>query len=341
MSTLPEISVLMSVYNGEEYIRESIDSILKQTYSDFELIIVNDGSTDQTREIIEGYQDKRIKLFNFQENKGVGAALKFGLTQVNGKYIAKADSDDINHPERLYKQKIYLDNHSDIALVKTLLEYFPHNEAVANSQRFNYIKNILEKQKNDIVTPEDIEEKLYWYCCIPHTTIMARTEVIKAIGYEEMRICEDYKLFYQMNKKGFKMATIPEVLVRMRVSEISVTAGAENQEFVSIMHDIKKEEINSLFTNQSKVYIWGSGSMGQNLFKVLNKYNLEIVGFVDSDKKKWGQTIEGRTIFPPNVLESNGTNNKILVASQPGKFAIVDCLKKMGYKHLQDYVVLF
>ena len=341
MSRLPEVSVLMSVYNGEEYIRESIDSILKQTYSDFELIIVNDGSTDQTREIIEGYQDKRIKLFNFQENKGAGAALKFGLTQVNGKYIAKADSDDINHPERLYKQKIYLDNHSDIALVKTLLEYFPHNEAVANSQRFNYIKNILEKQKNDIVTPEDIEEKLYWYCCIPHTTIMARTEVIKAIGYEEMRICEDYKLFYQMNKKGFKMATIPEVLVRIRVSEISVTAGAENQEFVSIMHDIKKEEINSLFTNQSKVYIWGSGSMGQNLFKVLNKYNLEIVGFVDSDKKKWGQTIEGRTIFPPNVLESNGTNNKILLASQPGKFAIVDCLKKMGYKHLQDYVVLF
>ena len=341
MSTLPETSVLMSVFNGEVYIRESIDSILKQTYSDFELIIVNDGSTDQTREIIEGYQDKRIKLFNFQENKGVGAALKFGLTQVNGKYIAKADSDDINHPERLYKQKIYLDNHSDIALVKTLLEYFPHNEAVANSQRFNYIKNILEKQKNDIVTPEDIEEKLYWYCCIPHTTIMARTEVIKAIGYEEMRICEDYKLFYQMNKKGFKMATIPEVLVRIRVSEISVTAGAENQEFVSIMHDIKKEEINSLFTNQSKVYIWGSGSMGQNLFKVLNKYNLEIVGFVDSDKKKWGQTIEGRTIFPPNVLESNGTNNKILLASQPGKFAIVDCLKKMGYKHLQDYVVLF
>lgn len=105
MIRIPEISVLMSVYNGEKYIQEAIDSILNQTYSDFELIIINDGSTDQTREIIESYQDERIKLFNFKKNKGVGAVLKFGLTQVNGRYIAKADADDINHPERLLKQK--------------------------------------------------------------------------------------------------------------------------------------------------------------------------------------------------------------------------------------------
>ena len=339
--SVPEISVLMSVYNSEQYIKDSIDSILEQTFPDFELIIINDGSTDKTREIIEGYKDGRIRIFNFKENKGVGAALKFGLTQVNGRYIAKADSDDINHPERLFKQKIFLDNHPDIALVKTLLEYFPHNEVVANSQRFNYIKTIMEKQKNEIVTPEDIQEKLYWYCCIPHTTIMGRTDAICAIGYEEMRIWEDYKLFYEMNKNGFKMATISEVLVRMRVSESSVTATTENQEFVNVMYDIKQEEINNLFTNQSKVYIWGSGSMGQNLSNVLRKHDLDFVGFVDSDEKKWGQAIEGKTVFPPNILERNGMNNKILVASQPGKIAIVDCLKKMGYKHLQDYVVLF
>ena len=76
MSTLPEISVLMSVYNGEEYIRESIDSILKQTYSDFELIIIMMGRQIRTREIIEGYQDKRIKLFYFQENKGGRSSIK-------------------------------------------------------------------------------------------------------------------------------------------------------------------------------------------------------------------------------------------------------------------------
>lgn len=338
---MPEISVLISVYNGEEYIKDSIDSILEQTFPDFELIIVNDASTDRTKEIIESYQDRRIRLFNFETNKGVGSALKFGLTQVKGRYIAKADSDDINHPERLYKQKLFLDNHPDIALVKTLLEYFPHNEVVAKSQRFNYIKTVMERQKNDITSSEEIEEKLYWYCCVPHTTIMGRTEAICSIGYEEIRICEDYKLFYQMNKNGFKMATIPEVLVRMRVSEGSVTATTESQEFVRVMYDIKQEEINNLFTSQTKVYIWGSGSMGQNLSKVLNKHNLKFVGFIDSDEKKWGQAIGGKMIFPPNILEKDGMNNKILVASQPGKFTIVDCLKKMGYKHLKDYVVLY
>lgn len=338
---MPEISVLMSVYNGEEYIQESIDSILNQTYSGFELIVINDASTDQTRDIIESYQDERIRLFNFEKNKGVGAALKFGLSKVKGRYIAKADADDINHPERLFKQKSFLDNNPDIALVKAFIEYFPHNKVVANSQRFNYNKTIIEKEKNGIVSSTEIRGKLYWFCCVPHTTIMARTEAICSIGYEEMRICEDYKLFYQMNKRGFKMATIPEVLVKMRVSEGSVTATVESQEFVRVMYGIKQEETNPLFTNQSIVYIWGAGSMGQNLSNVLSEHNLEFAGFIDSDMGKWGQVVRGKKVFSPDIIENTSMDNKIIVASQPGKFAIVDYLEKLGYKHLQDYVVFY
>ena len=121
---MPEISVLMSVYNGEKYIQEAINSILNQTYQNFELIIVNDGSVDKTREIIEAYKEPRIVLFNLEENRGVGSALQFGLQKTQGKYIAKADADDIFHPTRLEKQKKFLDDNPDIALVEALLSTF-------------------------------------------------------------------------------------------------------------------------------------------------------------------------------------------------------------------------
>lgn len=337
---MPEISVLMSVYNGAEYIADSIESILNQTYSDFEFIIVNDGSTDNTLEIIKSYQDKRIRLFNFTENRGIGSALKFGLTKVQGKYLAKADSDDIHLPERLAKQKAFLDTHSDISLVKALIEYFPHNEVVRASHRYNYYKSIIENEKNSIISPEQINEKLYWYCCIPHTTVMARTDVIKKIGYEEMRICEDYYLFYQMNKQGYKMVAIDEVLVKMRISTSSVMASTESINFGRVMYSIKKEEISNLFKNQSNVYIWGTGSLGHNVADILYEKGHEFSGFIDSDKKKHGTKIGEKTVYAPAILDCKG-RNKIIVASQPGKNEIVKNLKEWGYRHLEDFLVYY
>ena len=201
---MPTISVLMPVYNGEKYVKETIDSVLNQTYTDFEFIIVNDGSTDKTREIIEGYTDQRIKLYNLDKNRGVGFASNFAVNKAQGKYIARVDSDDIYHPDRLLLQKKFLDDNPDIALVKTFVEYFG-DEDVKETERYNTIKTISERDKNNCVTPEDISRELFWCCCIPHTTIMVRTEVMKKFGYEDLRCCEDYNLFYKMNIEGYKM----------------------------------------------------------------------------------------------------------------------------------------
>lgn len=337
---MPEISVLMSVYNGENFITNSIESILKQVYEDFELIVVNDGSTDHTLEILQNYKDTRIKLFSFKKNQGVGTALKFGLSKAQGKYLAKADADDINHPDRLAKQKAFLDNHPDISLVKAFIEYFPHNEEVATSQRYHYYKSVMEKEKNSIVSPDQIHEILYWYCCVPHTTIMSRIEPMTEIGYADMRIWEDYYLFYQMNKKGYRMGTVEEVLVKMRLSTSSVTARTDSFDFAQVMFKIKKEEISNLFNNNTSVYIWGSGSMGSNLAQILRENGLSFNGFIDSNPEKQGTSFKEMTIYSPDILDGS-SQQKIIVASQPGKFEIVDQLKQKGYKHLRDFIVLY
>ena len=337
---MPEISVLMSVYNGEEFIAESINSILNQTFTDFELIIVDDGSTDGTVDVVQSFRDKRIRLFRFVENKGVGAALKFSLSKAEGRYIAKADADDINRLDRLEKQKTFLDRNPDIELVKGFIEYFPHDEPIRKSPKFK-AKKILEKEKNRVVSPEDIWEKLYWYCCIPHTTIMCRSESMKAVGYDELRICEDYKLFYHMNKKGYKMATIPEVLVHMRVIGTSITASTESRELLQQVFEIKKEEILRLFAKNEPVYIWGAGGMGRNFLQFIQEEGFQIAGFIDGDRQKQGDEILGVRVFPPELFAGKKEGCKLVVASQPGRFEIVNHLKNLGYRHLEDFVVFF
>lgn len=337
---MAEISILMSVYNGEEFIRDSVSSILNQTFKDFELIIVDDGSTDGTVGIIESFHDKRIRLFRLPENKGVGAALKFGLVRAEGKYIAKADADDINRLDRLDKQKTFLDRNPDIELVKSLIKYFPNDEAARKSPKYQ-AKKINEKEKNLVVTSEDIHEKLYWYCCIPHTTIMCRSESIKAVGYDELRICEDYKLFFQMNKRGYKMATIPEVLVHTRVIGTSITASTEARELLRQVFEIKKEEVLRLFAKNEPVYIWGAGGMGRNLLQFIRNEGYQVAGLLDRDPGKQGSEIDGVPVFSPEFFSVKKDGCKLLVASQPGRFEIVEHLKKIGYKHLEDFVVFY
>jgi glycosyltransferase involved in cell wall biosynthesis len=115
----PKVTVLMSVYNGEKYLREAIDSILNQTFMDFEFLIINDGSTDSTVEILQSYDDPRIKIINNVENIGLTKSLNKGLRIARGTYIARMDCDDISLPERLEKQINYLNAHPEVGVLGT------------------------------------------------------------------------------------------------------------------------------------------------------------------------------------------------------------------------------
>lgn len=329
------ISAIMPVFNSERYVKETIDSILNQSYTDFEFIIVNDGSTDKTREIIEGYNDKRIKLYNLEVNKGVGYASNFAVQKTVGKYIARVDSDDIYHKDRFLLQKKFLDKNPDIALVKSFYEYFA-DEDLENKDRFYAMKNIIEKNKNEIISPEDIAEKLYWDMCIPNNSTMIRSEVMKEFGYENMRFGEDYYLFYNMNKKGYKMGTVTEYLVKTRVRNNSITAQNKYENYESRYH-IKKDIIEPLFA-RGDVYIWGAGSFGIMVNDILKKYHCNVKGFIDNDNSKHGQIISGLIVCSPDILQ-NKKDVKIIVASQPGKYSIVKELEKREYRHLEDYIV--
>jgi glycosyltransferase involved in cell wall biosynthesis len=115
----PKLSVIMSVHNGEKYLREAIESILNQTFTDFKFIIINDGSTDNSLAIIRSYDDKRIRILNNGTNIGLTKSLNKALKQAKGKYIARQDADDVSLPDRFEAQLKYFVQYPEVALLGT------------------------------------------------------------------------------------------------------------------------------------------------------------------------------------------------------------------------------
>ncbi|WP_310501052.1 glycosyltransferase [Paenibacillus qinlingensis] len=329
----------MTVYNGEKDIRESIDSIVNQTFNDFELIIIDDASTDSTWEIIQSYTDSRIKKYKFDSNRGVGYANNFALQKANGLYFAKLDADDISELDRLEKQVDYLDKHQDISLVSSKINYFPDNENVEKSQRYQDLKATYEFQVNAQKTIADIEKELYWYCCLVHTTIMVRKKDVERVGYPmDLRVGEDYHLFYNMNKLGLKLAKMDETLVQVRISNHSVTSNKDDSILTNIVHIKKMELANFLGKNPRKVAIWGTGNLGRDTYKLIfDMFGIEVDFFIDSNLLVVGTTVLNKEVISPNEIAPY----KIIVASSYGKFAISKILEAQGFKHLIEYFVIY
>ena len=194
------ISVLMPVYNTkEEYLRASIESILNQTFTDFELIIVNDGSTNNAEEVVLSYKDDRIKYFK-QENQGIVGALNNAWSKASGKYIARMDSDDIAYPERFAKQVNFLEENPEYSLVGSWAKIIP--------------------SKNIIKLPQDIKiMDLLANCMFIHPSIMFNKADFEKFNlqYETgFEYAEDYCM-YARAVKYLKMTNLQEVLLDYRV----------------------------------------------------------------------------------------------------------------------------
>lgn len=215
----PLVSIVMPAYNAEKFIREAIDSILNQTFRDFELIILNDGSKDSTRETIESYADERIVLIN-KENEGVARTLNAGLQIARGKYIWRHDADDISLPGKLEKQVVFLENHPHIALCATQVAFMTERGKVAWSKR--QPKNDWLGEKNHrVVKFEDFNP----FSPITHGTVLFRSSILESVpSYREAFITsEDIDMWLRMMEHA-ELAVINECLSLHRLSSASATA---------------------------------------------------------------------------------------------------------------------
>ncbi len=206
----PEISVLMPVWNGEKYVRAAIDSVLSQTLSDIELILVDDGSSDGTADILSSYRDPRLRVHR-QDHGGIVQALNFGAAQARAEWIARQDADDVSEPDRLRRQWKGLQGHPDAVLCFTDRELLNQSEEVTRAAHFPRSRSFLAL-------------RLCYQCPITHSTVLFSKAAFHAAGgyHEAERHAEDYALWSRMLEAG-EFVALPEKLVKLRVHEGSVS----------------------------------------------------------------------------------------------------------------------
>ncbi len=212
MNKLPKISVILPVYNAGLVLKNAIESILNQTFTDFECIIINDGSTDDSAKCIAGFNDPRIRVVT-QINKGLRGALNVGIAHSTGQYIARMDQDDISLPERFAKQVAFLDTHSDHVLVGTTYAYIDEQGKITGS--FPALLN-----------DEDLKREMYTKAPFGHGTVMLRASAIKRGNFtysQEAVHMEDYDLWIRFSIAG-KYANLPEILYLWRQSSTNTTS---------------------------------------------------------------------------------------------------------------------
>ncbi len=221
---VPSVTVLLCVFNGEEFLRQCIDSILSQTFKNFELLIVNDGSIDNSLNIIQSYTDRRIRIINNPTNIGLTASLNLGIQSCMSEYVARIDADDICSMDRLEKQFLFLKKNPNTAACGSYA-------LVINSQ--GDITGKLEPPCEFDV----IKTRFLFSNILVHSSVMFRKSyVAECNGYDDsFKKAQDYKLWSNLIILNYEIRNIPEYLIKYRSHKASISNSfSESQEFYTI-----------------------------------------------------------------------------------------------------------
>jgi glycosyltransferase involved in cell wall biosynthesis len=294
---MPAISVLMPCFNASATLQEALDSLACQTLPDFEVVIVDDGSADASREIAaaQARRDERFRLLA-RPHQGIIRALNAGLAACQAPYIARMDSDDRSHPERLARQLDWLETHPETTVVGCLVRGFPAGQV---RQGFRVYLDWL----NALTSDAAIRREIFVESPLPHPSVAFRKEwVIRAGGYQERGWAEDYDLWLRMYLAGAGFAKVPAVLLdwRERPDRLTRTDGRYSLE------NFLRAKAHYLalgpLAGRDAVLIWGAGMVGRRLGKQLSRQGAPLAAFIDIDPRKIGRTRRGLPILSPEQL---------------------------------------
>jgi glycosyltransferase involved in cell wall biosynthesis len=305
----------MPVYNAGPYLKEAIQSIIDQTFSDYTLLLINNGSTDNSEEIIKGFEDERIHYVKHETNTGLIATLNEGLMLAKSKYIVRMDADDISLPGRFEKQVAFMEAKPDIDISGAWLSVINTNQIISHPP-----------------TNEECKVQLLQNTVLGHpAAILRRESIIKNnLKFDKQALyAEDYKFWADASISGLKLANIPEVLVKYRVHDAQVSTTKTAQQLETVQG----------------IKLW----YAQHFFGDLVKNKLKVyANFLNCSINSFAEFIEVRTLikqlkienqlkkyFDPLLFE-NFLDNLLKIASFRIYVLCIDCSVKILWQSLFD-----
>ena len=327
----PKVSIVLPVRNEEKFLKECLKSILQQTLSQWELIAVDDHSTDESYQILETFaqRDSRVRIFK-NPGSGISDCLNFAIYLTKSPLIARMDGDDLMEPKRMKIQVDHLDKNTKVGLVSSQVEPFP--KAIKN-QRKGY--ELYVQWTNEILTPEEHSMNRFVDCPFAHPSIIFRRSLIDCYGgYAKGILPEDFELWLRWMGHGVVMEKLPQVLLKWR--DHPKRASRTNLSYApSAFQKVKAKYLRKWleedFTiGDRSILCWGAGRVARELFSLLQKEGIKIAGFIDPDPKKMNKQIATLPIIPIEQIPSAKQCFILILAGARG-------VRKKTSKYLQEH----
>jgi glycosyltransferase involved in cell wall biosynthesis len=330
------ISVLLPVRDAAPYLPECIASLRAQTFEDFEVLAVDDGSTDESPRLLDAWaaEDPRVRLVR-QEPEGIVRALEAGRARARGRYLARMDADDIAEPARFAEQFALLEERPDLAGCGAGVRYFPDSEVRDGGRRY-------EDWINEIRTPEDVERNLFIECPLAHPTFFLRAGVVAGVGgYVDRGWPEDYDLLLRLWRSGARLTAVDRVLLQWRIREdrasvrhVAYTPEAFRRCKIHYLLD-------TLARDRDGLVVWGAGPIGKAFARGVGEQGGTVRAFVDLDPRKIGQSIHGAPVIPPSAVNRYRECFSVAAVGQEGARGRIRAeLEAAGWNEVTDFIAV-
>lgn len=340
----PEVSVLMPVRNAAEWVGAAIESIRAQTLGDWELISVDDGSTDATSGILGDYRrhEPRIRVFATSESdRGLVAALNRGLREVRGRYVARMDADDVAHPERLAEQVGTLEADASLAAVTCGVEGFPPEALGAGMQRYLAWQNAL-------LTTDELARDRFVESPVVAPSLTLRTEFLRGVlnGWQEHGWPEDWDLLLRAFEAGGRIARVPSTLHRWRQHPRQTTRNDARYGADRLLRARAHYLARFLrhATASRAIWLLGAGPVGKTLAEALFHEGQAVAGFAEIDPRKIGNRVRRAGQWWPvismaELQAARKTSYAVAAVGRPGaRVRIREALSAAGWVEARDFI---
>ncbi len=329
---MPRVTVMIPVHNAAPFLREALASVVAQTFEDYEVVCLDDGSTDDSGDILRAFaaSDPRWRVLAPGRVGLIEAANQLAHA-ATGEYWARFDADDRMDPQRLALQVAWLDRDPKLDVVSSLVRHFPDADVRGGSRRY-------EAWLNETRTAEEIDREFFVELPVPNPSAMMRREVFtRAGGYRDDGLPEDYDFWLRAWQSGARFAKVPEVLHYWREHPQRVTRTHPRYSVQNFLRAKVAALLRGPLADDSPFVVWGAGMLGRRLIKLLIQAGRVPVAVLDIDPQKIGRTRHGRPVLAPEAWRPGSTLCLAAVGAAGARAAIRQRLTDWELVETRDF----